>query len=437
MSVLLALVPFARQHQLACILDAISWVTERSSGQTKMTAKPLPQNTSGAVPFFDFKAVFAEDPAGFTEVMRSTLAGGGIILQAAVTSFEERLARYVGTQFAVGTSDCTNAMQLGIRALGIGRGDEVIISSHTFVATAQAVHFAGATPVPVEMQADRMIDPDAIAASVTPRTRAIMVTQLNGRVCDMDRVAAIADRHGLLVLEDAAQALGASFDGIRAGAFGRFGAFSFYPSKLLGGFGDGGSLTTSDGALAELVFRMRNHGANQAKQLEDGGTVWSTNCRLDNLHAAVLNHKFPDFPRTLARRRQIARTYHAAFDGLPDFGRPPGPDEGARHFDVYQNYEIDVGDRDGLRRHLQSDGVGTILQWGGTAVHQMKGLGFAQRLPFTERFFSRCLLLPMNQYLSDSDILHVCSSVRRFYGMRAWQDVAEVKAEDVPAEAGV
>ena len=394
----------------------------------------MSSETIRKVPFFDFRTLFAENPDGFVDVFRDTLSKGGIVLQKAVDEFEQRLSRYVGCGFSVGTSDCTNAMQLGVRALGIGAGDEVIISSHTFIATAQAVRFAGATPVPVEMQADRMIDPDAIASAVTPRTRAVMVTQLNGRVCDMDRVEAVAAKHDLLVLEDAAQALGASFAGRRAGSFGKFGGFSFYPSKLLGGFGDGGALTTSDEALADRVSRMRNHGANRQKQLDDGGTVWSTNCRLDNVHAAILNYKFADFPRSLARRRQIARTYHAAFEGLPDFGRPPGPDEGGPHFDVYQNYEIDVGGREAFRAHLQAKGVGTILQWGGSAVHQMTGLGFTQRLPFTERFFERCLLLPMNQFMTDDDVLHVCSTVRMFHGLSPWKDMAAVGAADAPAE---
>src|SRR3954465_10963309 len=133
-----------------------------------------------SVPFFDFKAMFAEDPEGFTKVFRDTLATGGIILQAAVSDFEKRLAHFVGCRHAVGTSDCTNAMLLGLRAAGIGNGDEVIFCSHTFVATAQAIHFAGAKPVPVELGVDRMINPDSIEMAISERTRAIMVTQLNG-----------------------------------------------------------------------------------------------------------------------------------------------------------------------------------------------------------------------------------------------------------------
>jgi dTDP-4-amino-4,6-dideoxygalactose transaminase len=386
------------------------------------------------VPFFDFKALFAEDPDGYTKVFHDTLASGGIILQAAVDAFEQRLATFVGCGFAVGTSDCTNAMLLGLRAAGIGPGDEVIFCSHTFIATAQSIHFAGATPVPVEMAVDRLIDPEAIEAAITGRTRAVMVTQLNGRVCDMARIGTIVDRHGLMLFEDSAQALGAAFDGRRAGSFGTFGAFSFYPSKLLGVFGDGGALTTCDSDLADRVFRMRNHGANRWKQLEPDSAIWATNSRLDNLQAAFLNHKFSDFPRSLARRRQIARTYARAFAELPDFVTPPDPDEDHRHFDVYQNYEVDTGNRDELRQHLQARGVGTIIQWGGAAVHQMRGLGFAQRLPRTERFFERCFLLPMNQFMSDADVLYVCDTVRSFYGLKPWTEIADISPADAPKE---
>ncbi|UYN97250.1 MAG: DegT/DnrJ/EryC1/StrS family aminotransferase [Enhydrobacter sp.] len=376
------------------------------------------------MPFFDFKAVFAEDPDGFTDVFRSTLAEGGIILQKAVDQFEQELAAYLNCRHVVGTSDCTNAMMLGLRAAGLGPEDEVIICSHTFIATAQAVHFAGATPVPVEVGADRMIDPDAIESAVTPRTRAVMVTQLNGRVCDMDRIAAIAGKRGLIVVEDSAQALGATFRGRKAGTFGAFGAFSFYPSKLLGCFGDGGVLTTDDDGIAERVYHMRNHGANRQKQLDRTSTLWATNSRLDNVQAALLSYKLPKFPATVARRRRIARTYHAAFEELPDFGLPPGPDVDGPHFDVFQNYEIDVGDRDGLRAYLQQVGVGTIIQWGGIAIHQLRALGFRQELDRTDRFFARCMLLPMNQYLSDKDVLQVSSSVRAYYGLPPWKDMA-------------
>lgn len=383
------------------------------------------------ISFFDFKAVFAEDPGGFTEVFRSTLASGGIILQQAVDDFERAIAKYVGCKHAIATSDCTNALILGLRAAGIGPGDEVILCSHTFIATAQAVHFAGAVPVPVEVGPDRMIDPDSIGRALTGRTRAILITQLNGRVCDMDRIQSIADDQGLLVAEDSAQALGATFNGRFAGTFGAFGTFSFYPSKLLGCFGDGGLLTTNDDRVAELVFHMRNHGADREKRLNRTSSIWATNSRLDNLQAAFLNYKLGKFEDTLARRRRIARTYHAAFEAIPDFEVPPGPDTNGPHFDVFQNYEIDVGDRDGLRLHLQRSGIGTTIQWGGIAVHHLRALGFTQELPRTDKFFRRCMLLPMNQFMSDNDVLRVCSSVRQYYGLSQWHELAPPAAGDL------
>jgi dTDP-4-amino-4,6-dideoxygalactose transaminase len=390
-------------------------------------------SASGNVPFFDYRAIYEDDPAGFDEVFRRTVAAGQIILQKPVENFEQALKEFLGCRHVVGLSDCTNAMTLGLRALGLAPGDEVILCSHTFLATAQAIHFAGGTPVPVEMQADRTIDPDAVEAAITSRTRAIMPTDLNGRTCDMTRLEAIAAKHGVALVTDSAQALGSSFAGRRAGTFGRFGTFSFYPSKLLGGFGDAGALATNDDQLADRVRRMRNHGANAEKIIEPDYPQWGTNNRLDTLHAAILLHKMERFPATLARRRQIARTYQSAFEEIADLGLPPGPDVPGRHFDVFQNYEVESGRRNALRRHLSEQGIGTIIQWAGTPVHRMKGLGFAQNLPRTDAFFERCFLLPMNQYLNDADVLRVCSAVRAYFGLGPWHELAPRKPEDVPA----
>jgi len=387
------------------------------------------------VPFFRWSALFNEDPEGFTEVFRRTMAAGQIILQAPGEQFEAAVADFLGAKHVLGVADGTSAIELGLRAMNLKGGDEVIISSHTFVATAQAIHYAGATPVPVEMQDDWMIDPASIKARITSRTKAIMVTQLNGRTCDMDAVQAVADAAGLPVLEDAAQALGSSFKGRRASTFGEFGTISLYPSKLLGGFGDGGLFVTDNDELADTVFRLRNHGANARKELDPAWPGWATNSRLDTLHAALLLHKLPTFPASLGRRRQIARTYHAALEGLP-IDRPPAPDAAGDHFDVYQNYEIATDRRAALRAHLLDLGVGTIVQWAGQPVHHLNGLGLSADLPVTDRFFERCFLLPMNQFLTDEDVLHVCSVVRGFYGQSAWSDMAPLLTTDIPTALG-
>lgn len=380
-----------------------------------MNASDLPRS----VPFFDFPGLFREHEREYAEVMRCTAAKGGFILQTDVVEFEDRLARFVGARHAIGVSDCTNAMTLGFRAMGLKPGDEVVIPSHTFLATAQAIHFAGGIVVPVELLPDGTVDPADMERAITPRTRALMPVQVNGRICDMDAIADIARRHLLPIVEDAAQALGATYKGRCAGTFGAWGSFSFYPSKLLGCFGDGGALVTDDDEIARLVRAMRNHGANEHKVLGGEAEVWGTNSRLDNIHAAILNHKFPLLPAHLERRREIARRYAAAFADLDELTLPPGPDGDADRYDCFQNYEIESPRRDQLKAYLAANGVGTIIQWGGTAVHQFRRLGFTQHLPRTDRFFERCLLLPMNHLLDDSAVAHVCVMVRRFHGRDA------------------
>lgn len=368
------------------------------------------------VPFFDWKALYAERADRFGQILQETAAKGGFILHTAVSEFEAALAQYLGVKHVVGVSDCTNAMLLGLRASGIEPGAEVIMPAHAFIAAAQAIHFAGATPVPVELlERDWLMDPDAVRAAITPRTRAIMAVHLNGRVCPMDEIVAIAGEHGLAVYEDAAQALGARLDGRPAGTFGAWGAFSFYPSKTLGCFGDAGALVTNDDKLAETVRAMRNHGAGPDKTIAPDLDVWGTNSRLDNLQAAILAYKLTWYDQTIARRREIAARYYEAFAAIAEMALPPAPGADPRHFDIFQNYEVCCDRRDALRAWLDQRGIGAIVQWGGAGIHQFRGLGFDQRLPRTDRFFERSLLLPMNHLLSDMQVSRVIDCVRGFF----------------------
>jgi dTDP-4-amino-4,6-dideoxygalactose transaminase len=287
------------------------------------------------------------------------------------------------------------------------------VPSHTYVASAASIHFAGATPVLVECGADHLIDPASVEAAVTPRTRGIMPVQLNGRTCDMDALQRIADRHELVIVEDAAQGLGSRFKGKPAGTFGAAAEFSFYPAKVLGCFGDGGAVTTNDPEVARRMMLLRDHGRDETGLV----VTWGLNSRLDNLHAAILNVKLRHFEGEITRRRQLARLYREGLEDLEDMTLPPGPDGDPDHFDVYQNYEVESGRRDALREHLERDGVRTIIQWAGTPVHQFGGLGLGgAHLPRTERLFTRCFLLPMNTSLTDDEVHYICGSIRRFYG---------------------
>jgi dTDP-4-amino-4,6-dideoxygalactose transaminase len=367
------------------------------------------------VPFFDWKALYAERSHEFDAILRETAASGAFILQTAVDEFEAALADYLGVGHVVGVSDCTHAMLLGLKAAGLRPGAEVIMPGHGFIAAAQAIHFAGGRAVPVELSDDGwLIDPAAIEAAITPRTQGIMVVHVNGRVCAMDAVLDIAARRGLAVWEDAAQALGAQLDGRVAGRFGAWGAFSFYPSKTLGCFGDAGALVTDDATLADTVRAMRNHGAGPDKVISPDCAVWGMNARIDNLHAAILAYKLTYYAEAIDRRRAIAARYHEAFADLPGLDLPPGPAEPGR-FDIFQNYEICCDRRDALRAHLAGLGIGTIVQWGGVGVHQFRNLGFDQHLPRTDRFFGRSMLLPMNHLIGDAQVELVVSAVRGFF----------------------
>jgi dTDP-4-amino-4,6-dideoxygalactose transaminase len=364
------------------------------------------------VPFFPYAESFSRHEDELLGIIRDVCRRGAYILQQDCRQFEANLAEFMGVKHALGVANGTDAIILGLKAVGIGPGDEVILPSHTYIATAAAVHMVGATPVLAECGRDHMLDSSDSERRITARTAGIMPVQLNGRTCDMDAIQELAERHGLFICEDAAQGLGSRFRGKSAGSFGAFGTISFYPAKLLGCLGDGGAVVTNDDALAERLSLLRDHGRN-----EDGCVVaWGYNSRLDNLQAAILDFKLKTFTEDIDRRRTVASIYEEGLGDLETIVLPPAPASDPRHFDVYQNYEIEAEDRDGLKSFLASRGVHTIIQWAGTPVHQFKALGFAQDLPATDRLFERCLMLPMNVALSDDDVAYVIDCVRQFYG---------------------
>ncbi len=365
------------------------------------------------IPFFRYPHVFGQQREEILRAMMQVMERGAFILQSELEEFESAVSEFVGTRNAIGVANGTDSLNLACRAAGIGTGDEVIMASHTYIATAAAVHFAGATPVLVECREDHLIDPAAVEAAITPQTRAIMPTQLNGRTCDMDALLAIAEKHRLVLIEDAAQALGSKFKGKCAGTFGVAGSISLYPAKLLGCFGDGGLLFTDDDETARQLRLLRDHGRNEAGMV----VTWGVNSRLDTLNAAICLTKLRIYPEEIERRRQIARLYRERLADLEDMTLPPGPDRDPDHFDCYQNYEVESGRRDALRKHLQKNGVKTIIQWAGTPVHKFEGLGLPKiSLPFTERLFERCFLLPMNTSLTDEEVGYICEQIRNFYG---------------------
>lgn len=367
------------------------------------------------IPFFRYPHVFGQQREDILAAMIKVMDRGAFILQSELGQFEQQIAAFSGAKYSIGMANGTDTLFLALKAVGIKPGDEVILASHTYIATAAAVHFAGGTPVLVDCGPDHLIDPDAVAAAVTPHTKVIMPTQLNGRTCDMDRLHAIADRHHLAIIEDAAQALGSRFKGRCAGTFGFAGSISLYPAKVLGCFGDGGLLFTNSDSTFTTLKQLRDHGRN-----DDGLVVrWGVNSRLDNLHAAILLEKLKIYPLEMERRRQLARLYRDGLKDLEDMSLPPGPDNDPNHFDIYQNYEVESGSRDSLREHLTQNGVRTIIQWAGSPIHQFKNLGLPTfNLPATDRLFQRCFLLPMNTSLTNAEVAYICDVIRTFYGRK-------------------
>jgi dTDP-4-amino-4,6-dideoxygalactose transaminase len=371
----------------------------------------------------DWKVRYVDYPVQFCQLehevlgtIRTVLAGGDLMLRQQLRDFELHLAAFVGTKHAVGVSNCTDGLRLILKALRVGPGDEVITVSHTFVATAAAVHHCGATVVLVDIGDDHLLDPDAAAQAVTPRTKAILPVHLNGRVCDMQRIQALAQRHGLLLIEDAAQALGAQYAGVGAGAFGVAAAFSFYPAKLLGAYGDAGAVVTSNTELSQRIARLRDHGRVPGGEIAE----WGFNCRLDNLQAAILDLKLARVRQALERRRQLAGHYHALLADVPSLRLPPAPADGL-HYDVFQNYEIEADDRNDLVAHLQQRGIETMKPWGGKGIHQFAALGLTHfYLPRTEAMFRRALMLPMHPELTEEQIAYVAQSIKSFYAGRVF-----------------
>lgn len=363
------------------------------------------------VPFFDYPRLYTDHKSDFLNIFDEVASRGAFISQKDVSEFESSLSCFTNANHVVGVANATDGLELAWMSIGLQPGDEVICSSHTMLATASAIKLSGGVPVPIDIGDDNLIDVDAILPAISSRTVGIMPTQLNGRTCEMDKVMNIASRHSLFVVEDAAQALGSRFKGIHAGTFGDASAISFFPAKVLGCFGDAGAVLTNNSSLFHKIHQLHDHGRDVDGEVKS----WGRNSRLDNLQAAFLNYQLPNYGQTIARRRELASIYHSRLSILEELKLPPSPDSDPDHFDVYQNYELQAVNRDQLKLFLARCGIGTLIQWGGKAIHQWKNLGFNQYLPKTESFFDSCIMLPLNLFVTNDDVHYVCDCVISFY----------------------
>ncbi|MGQ0842059.1 DegT/DnrJ/EryC1/StrS family aminotransferase [Actinokineospora sp.] len=362
-----------------------------------------------AVPFLDLRAPYAELRADIDAAVARVLASGWYLLGPETEAFEAEFAAYCGGAHCVTVGSGRDALELILRGLGIGPGDEVIVPAHTFIATWLAVSAVGARPVPVESTENTYtLDPERVEAAISPRTKAILPVHLYGQPADLVAVNRIAERHGLFVVEDAAQAPGARHRGSRIGAGPSTVAFSFYPGKNLGALGDSGAVVTADPALAERVRLLRNYGSRVKYQHEALGT----NSRTDEVQAAILRVKLAHLDAWNARRTAVAARYLAELDGIDDVVLPRVAPwaESAWHLFVVRSRRRTV-----LQERLTAAGVGTLIHYP-VAVHRAPGyagLGLAAgSLPLAERLADEVLSLPIGPHLSTAQVSAVVSAVR-------------------------
>ncbi|MDB2683577.1 DegT/DnrJ/EryC1/StrS family aminotransferase [Alphaproteobacteria bacterium] len=363
-----------------------------------------------SIPFFDYPRAYLDDRDNLLKIIDDVSSRGAFILQKEKLDFENNLAKFCNTSKSIGVANATDALELAWLSIDLKAGDEIICSSHTMLATASAIITAGGIPVPVDIGNDGLIDPDAIEDAITERTVGIMPTQLNGRTCDMDRICKIASSKGFVLIEDAAQALGSRFKKQFAGTFGYASAISFYPAKVLGCFGDGGAILVNEENSYEKLYQLHDHG----RAFDGEVKLWGRNSRLDNLQAAILDYGLKKHDDVIKRRRFIASIYNQRLQELDELNLPPGPSDGD-HFDIFQNYELCAQNRDKLKTYLKKEGIGTLVQWGGKGIHQIKELGFNQNLPRTDDFFSKCIMLPMNTFITDEDVHYISDKIINFY----------------------
>ena len=364
-----------------------------------------------SVPFLDLQAAYAELKPELDEALLRVANRGWYLLGEELTAFEAEFATFAGAKHCVGLANGLDALFLVLKAWNIGPGDEVIVPSNTYIATWLAVSQTGARPVPVEpVEASFNLDPARIEESLTPRTRVLLPVHLYGQAADMDPILALAKANGLRVLEDGAQAHGATYRGRKVGALGDATTWSFYPGKNLGALGDAGAVTTDDGALADRLRMLRNYGSRQKYVNE----VQGQNSRLDELQAASLRVKLRRLSDWNARRARIATRYAEAFANLPLNLPRVMPENGH----AWHLYVVRTSQRDALQRHLSGRGINTLVHYPIPPHRQQAyaSLGLCEgSLQIAEAIHREVLSLPMGPHLTEAQQDLVIEAVRGFY----------------------
>ena len=359
------------------------------------------------IPMLDLKQQYQQLKPDIVPKIRAVLESGQYILGPNVSAFEQEVANYLNVDYAVSCASGTDALHLALRAAGIGPGDEVITTAFTFIATAEAIRYVGATPVFVDIDPQTFnIDPNKIQQAVTEKTKAILPVHLFGQPADMEAITALCKKHGLDLIEDCAQSFGAHINGHQTGTLGTMGCFSFFPSKNLGCYGDGGMVSTRSGKLAERLRTLRNHGCNE--QHHHG--VIGLNSRLDEIQAVVLRTKLQYVDTYNEGRRRAAHFYNRLLSDVS----VTIPYEETTSYHVYHQYTVLVPDRDRIMDRLRDAGIASAIYYP-IPLHKQKAFIDTYRamdLTTTEQVAQQCLSLPMYPELKDEAIEEIVAVIK-------------------------
>ena len=362
------------------------------------------------IPYVNFQAQYAEEKDSLLACLESVLTKGDFVGGDAVSALETAIGKYIGADHVMALNSGTDALILALEALGIGPGDEVITAPNSFIASAGAIVRVGATPVFADVRDDQNIDPEAVRAAISPKTKGIMPVHLTGRIADMPAIMALAEEHGLVVVEDAAQSFGSTQKGRHSGTFGDIGCFSAHPLKNLNAIGDAGFAVTGNADLAAYIRQKRNHGLIDRDTASDWGVV----SRMDTIQAAVLLSRLDRLDSVIKRRRTNIELYRSLLQTGPVFF-PPCEDG---QFNTFHTFVIQADDRNALQKHLGDNGVGTVMHYP-IPLHLQpaaRALGYKTGdFPVTERQAARILSLPVHQFLSSPDIKTVSGLINGFY----------------------
>jgi dTDP-4-amino-4,6-dideoxygalactose transaminase len=363
------------------------------------------------VAFLDLRVTDEGERTALLQAVEKVLRHGRLVLGPEVEAFEQRVATYCGRKYAVGVNSGTDALYFGLRSLGIGPGDEVITTALSWVATANAIALTGATAVFADIRDDLNIDPESVRRLLSPKTRALLPVHYTGRLCDMKALSEIAEKHKLLMIEDAAQAFGAHRDGRRAGAFGVVGCFSMNPMKVPGACGEAGVVVTDREDLRDRLISLRYNGTINRETCVDV----SVNGRLDTIQAAILLERLDRFDRVQVKRREIAARYR---ERLGDVVRTPQEPTGEGH--AYYTFTILADRRDELRAHLERCQVETKIQHPILMADQPAYRDKSRAdCPNARKLIQRIVCIPANEKLAMEDVDYVARCIRDFYGRRS------------------